>query len=104
MQSIVMHCSLIHKLSHNTNGNKSHDFRKPSILKYQSKLQETEFDGIEILQPTSVEHNPVSGSLSNRILQFRTGSGSDSISKKLNLIRYGYPNCVDHCRKMLKTL
>jgi len=31
---------------------------------------------------TSVEHDPVSGSCSNRILQFRTGSGSDWISKK----------------------
>ena len=30
----------------------------------------------------SVEHDPVSGSRSNRILQFRTGSGLDGISKK----------------------
>jgi len=43
----------------------------------------------------------VVGSRSNRILQFRTGSGSDWISKKLNRIRYGYPNCIDHCSKML---
>jgi len=34
------------------------------------------------LQCSSVEHHPVSGSRSNRILQFRTGSGSDWISKK----------------------
>jgi len=50
---------------------------------------------------TSVEHDPVSGSRSNRILQFRTGSGSDWISKIPNRIRYGYPNCIDHCSKML---
>jgi len=49
----------------------------------------------------SVEHDPVSGSRSNQILRFRTGSGSDWISKKLNRIRYGYPNCIDHCSKML---
>jgi len=30
---------------------------------------------------TSVEHDPVSGSWSNRILLFRTGSGLDWISK-----------------------
>ena len=33
------------------------------------------------LEDISVEHDPVSGSRSNRILQFRTGSGSDWISK-----------------------
>ena len=44
----------------------------------------------------SVDHDPVSGSRSNRILQFRTGSGSDWILKKLYRIRYGYPNCFDH--------
>jgi len=32
--------------------------------------------------PSSVEHDPVSGSPSNRILQFRTGPGSDWILKK----------------------
>ena len=51
---------------------------------------------------TSVEHDPVSGSPSKWILQFRTGSGSDWISKKLVRIGYGYsnPNCSDHCSKM----
>jgi len=49
----------------------------------------------------SVEHGLVSRSRSNRILQFRTGSGSDWISKIFNWIRYGYPNCVDHCSQML---
>jgi len=34
-----------------------------------------------VLTHTSVEHDPVSGSRSNRILQFKTGSGSDWISK-----------------------
>jgi len=48
-----------------------------------------------------IEHDPVSGSRSNQILQFRTGSWSDWISKKLNRIRYVYPNCIDHCKKML---
>jgi len=33
---------------------------------------------------TSVEHDPVSGSPSKWILQFRTGSGSDWISKNLS--------------------
>jgi len=47
----------------------------------------------------SVEHDPVSRSQSNRILQFRTGS--DWISRKLNRIRYGFLNCVDHCSQML---
>jgi len=49
----------------------------------------------------SVEHDPVSGSRSNRILHFRTGSGLDWILKKRNRIRYGYPNCIDHCSKTL---
>jgi len=47
----------------------------------------------------SVEHDPVSGSRSNRILHFRTGL--EWILKNLNRIRYGYPNCIDHCSKML---
>jgi len=51
----------------------------------------------------SVDHDPVSGSRSNRILQFRTGSGSDWILKKLYRIRYGYPNCFDHWSQMLKS-
>jgi len=37
----------------------------------------------------SVEHDPVAGSRSNRILHVRTGSGLDWILKKLNRIRYG---------------
>jgi len=49
----------------------------------------------------SVEHDTVSGSRSNRILHFRTGSGLDWILKKLYRIRYGYPNCIDHCSQML---
>ena len=49
----------------------------------------------------SVENDPVSGSRSNRIMQFRTGPGLDWILKKLNRIRYGYPNCIDHCSKFL---
>jgi len=49
----------------------------------------------------SVEHDKVSGSRSKWILQFRTRSGSDSISKKLYRIKYGYPNRVDHCSQML---
>jgi len=28
------------------------------------------------------------------LLQFRTGSGLDWYLKKLNRIRYGYPNCI----------
>jgi len=48
---------------------------------------------------SSVENHLVSGSRSNRILQFRTGL--DWISKKLNRIRYGYPNRIDHCSLML---
>ena len=32
---------------------------------------------------------------------FRTGSGLDWILKNLNRIRYGYPNCINHCSKML---
>ena len=44
-----------------------------------------------VLTHTSVEHDSVSGSRSNRVLQLRTGSGSDWISKKiLNRIRYVY--------------
>ena len=45
-------------------------------------------DGIKSLRNTvlevhaSVEHDPVAGSRSNRILQFRTGSGFDWILKK----------------------
>jgi len=50
---------------------------------------------------TSVEHDPVSGSPSNRILHFRTGPGLDWILKKPNRIRYGYPSCIDPCSKML---
>jgi len=50
---------------------------------------------------TSVEPDPVSRLRSNRILHFRTGSGLDWILKKLTRIRYGYPNCIDHCSKML---
>jgi len=46
---------------------------------------------------TSVEHDPVSGSRSNRILQFRTGFG---FWKEHNRIRYGYPICIDHCSIM----
>jgi len=42
---------------------------------------ETLYDSVRKAS-TSVEHDPVSGSRSNRILQFRTGSGSDWISKK----------------------
>jgi len=49
----------------------------------------------------SVEHDPVYGSRSNRILQFRTGSRSDWFPKNINRIRYGYPNCIDHCSLML---
>ena len=49
----------------------------------------------------SIVHDPVSGSQSNRILQFRTGSGLDWISKKLDWVSYGYPNCIDHCSIML---
>jgi len=48
-----------------------------------------------VLPFVSVEHDPVTGSRSNRILQFRTGL--DWISKKFNQIRYGYPNCIDRC-------
>jgi len=43
---------------------------------------------------TSVEDDPLSGSHSDRILEFRTGTGSDWILKKLNRIRYGYSNCI----------
>jgi len=50
---------------------------------------------------TSVEHGLVSGSRSNRILHFRTGSGLNWILKKLNRIKCGYPNCIDHCSKMV---
>ena len=50
---------------------------------------------------TSVEHDQVPGSRSNWILHFRTGSGLDWILKTLNRIRFGYPNCIDHCSKML---
>jgi len=57
--------------------------------------------GTEITPQTSVEHHPVSGSRSNRILQFRTWSGSDRISNKTHRIRYRYPKCIDHCSKML---
>jgi len=39
-------------------------------------------------------------SRSNRILQFRTGSRLNWISKKLYRIRYEYPICVDHCSQM----
>jgi len=42
-----------------------------------------------------------SDSPSNLIVQFRTWSGSDWISKKLKRIRYGYPNYIDHCSKKL---
>jgi len=56
---------------------------------------------VEWVVSISVEHDPVSGSRSNRILQFRTRSGLDWISKKLNRIKYGYPNCIDHCSIML---
>jgi len=56
---------------------------------------------VEWLVSISIEHDPVSGSRSNRVLQFRTGSGSGRILKKINRIRYGYPNCIGHCRKML---
>jgi len=41
------------------------------------------------------------GSRSNRILHFRIGSELYWILKKLNGIRYGYPNCIDHCNEML---
>ena len=54
-----------------------------------------------VVQCVSVEHDPVSVSRSNRIPHFRTESGLDWISKKLNRIRYGYPNWIDHCSKML---
>ena len=37
----------------------------------------------------SVQHDPVSGP----DFAIQTGTGSDWISKKLNRIRYGYPNC-----------
>ena len=50
---------------------------------------------------SSDEHDPVPRSRSNRILQFRTGSRLDCILKKLNRIRYGCPNCIDHCSIML---
>ena len=50
---------------------------------------------------SSVEHDPVSGSRSNRIVHFRTASRLDWILKELNQIRYGYRNCIDHCSKML---
>ena len=48
------------------------------------------------------EHDPVSRSRSNLILHLRTASGLDWILKKHNRIRYGYPNCIDHCSKLLK--
>ena len=54
-------------------------------------------DSVSPLVLTRVEHDPVPGSRSNRILQFRTGSGLDWISQKLNRIGFGYPNCIDHC-------
>jgi len=50
--------------------------------------------------PIGVERDPVSTPRSNRILQFRTASVSDWISKKLSHIRSGYPNCVDQCNHM----
>jgi len=46
------------------------------------------------IRSISIEDDSVSGSRSNRILQFRTGSGLDWISKKL--YRIGY----DHCCQM----
>jgi len=54
-----------------------------------------------LLSCSSVEHDLVSGSRFNRILQFKTGSGLDWILKKLNWVRYGYPNSKHHCSKML---
>ena len=50
---------------------------------------------------SSVEHELVSGSWFNQMLLFRTRSGLDWMSKTLYRIRYGYPNCVDHCSQML---
>jgi len=44
------------------------------------KLRQLRLDRLSI--HTSVEHDPVSGPRSNRILQFRTGSGSGWILKK----------------------
>jgi len=43
-----------------------------------------------------VEHEPVFGWRSNRILQFRTG-----FTKNLYRMRYGSQKCVDHCSQML---
>jgi len=37
---------------------------------------------LPLVVPTSVEHDPVSGSQSNRIVHYRTGSGLDWILKK----------------------
>ena len=47
----------------------------------------------------SVEHDPVydpTGFCNSERNQDRTG-----FQKELNRIRYGYPNCVDHCSEML---
>jgi len=49
----------------------------------------------------SVDHDLVAGSRSNRILPFRTGPGWTGFRKYLYGIGYGYPNCVDHCSRVL---
>jgi len=68
------------------------------VTRIRSHLCFMQPGGPPVVQPlASVKHYPVAGLRSNRIVQFTTGSG---FSNKLYRIRYGYPNCVDDCRRM----